>query len=230
MTEIIDLSIPIRDDHFRWTDTERKLLKSHDKGAGQGSWIGLSCHAFTHMDAPVHYWPGGHSTDDLTLDKVVGEGAVVDISDVAGPKHAITAADLAAAGAHIREGDIVLLKTRWDERYPYTVPEFWGESPWVTAEAAEWLGKRGIRACGFDFPQDYSIRNFLTGEPAPAREDNPTHYHLLQKRDVILIEYLGNMGALKNDRTFVIALPLKIPNCDGAPSRVICLQDTPTTH
>jgi kynurenine formamidase len=98
----------------------------------------------------------------------VGEAAILDLSDV--PENtAITGERIAAAGAHLRRGDIAILKTRWDERADIATPDFWARAPWMTAEAAIWLCEAGIKAVGFDFPQDYCIRFFRRGAPATAR-------------------------------------------------------------
>ena len=90
--------------------------------------------------------------------------------------------------------------------------------------AAIWLREAGIKAVGFDFPQDYCIRFFLTGEARPPLPEHVTHYHLLQ-RGVIMFEYLRNTRALRAPRSFVVALPVKLPDSDGAPARVIAIED-----
>jgi arylformamidase len=48
---------------------------------------------------------------------------------------------------------------------------------------------------------------------------------VLLKNGVILIEYLSNTAAIEGPRTFICCLPLKIPGADGAPARVIALED-----
>ncbi len=50
-------------------------------------------------------------------------------------------------------------------------------------------------------------------------------HDVLLRNGVIMIEYLCNLHRLSGDRTFLVALPLKIPDCDGAPARVIALAD-----
>ena len=50
---LVDLSTPVRTDHFRWP-VERRLAKSHDTGAGQATRAGWNVHAFTHMDSQRH--------------------------------------------------------------------------------------------------------------------------------------------------------------------------------
>ena len=94
----------------------------------------------------------------------------------------------------------------------------------MTAEAALWLHGAGVKAVGFDFPQDRCIRFFLTGEERPPLLEHVTHYHLL-KRGVIMFEYLRNTGALRAARSLVVALPLKLPDSDGAPARVIAIEE-----
>jgi kynurenine formamidase len=85
---------------------------------------------------------------------------------------------------------------------------------------------RGIRpaAAGvaFDFPQDWCIRLVLEGERRPLAE-NVTHDVLLRD-GVILIAYLSNAVALTGPRTFLCCLPLKVVAADGAPARVVALE------
>jgi arylformamidase len=42
---------------------------------------------------------------------------------------------------------------------------------------------------------------------------------------VILIEYLSNTAALTAPRTFLCCLPLKVMGADGAPARVVALEE-----
>ena len=223
MRRIIDLSMPIVQDHFRWP-VERRLVKSYQAGDGlQATWVGWTVHGFTHMDTPRHFDPHGFTTDALDLDAVVGEAAVVDVS-AAGPEGAVTEDLVRAAGGHVREGDIVLLRAGWDKVESIHTPEFWTRAPYVTREAAEWLLARKIKAIAYDFPQDYCIRDLVTGERKPTLEENTTHMVLLCN-GVIMFEYLCNMTAITKPRTFFLGLPLKIPDSDGAPVRAIAIEE-----
>jgi len=221
---VIDLSTPVRADHFRWP-VERRLAKSHDQGAGQATWAGWNVHAFTHMDSPRHVDPEGFTTDAITPDMTVGEAAVLDLSDV--PEDTpIERARIAAAAAHLRRGDIAVLKTRWDERRGIDTPEFWLKAPWMTDGAAEFLYESGVKAVAFDFPQDHCIRFFLTGEKRPPLPEHVTHHRLLA-RGVIMFEYLANTGALRAPRHEFVGLPIRLPDSDGAPARVIAIERGP---
>ncbi|MAG97670.1 MAG: cyclase family protein [Alphaproteobacteria bacterium] len=222
MAKIVDLSVPI-EDHFRWP-IDRQLKASHAEGSDfQVTYLGMGVHGFTHMDAPRHFVAGAPTTSAVELEKTVGEAAVVDLRPIA-ENTEITTELLAPRAEHVREGDIVLLKTCWDEQRELHTPEFWTTAPYLSRSACEWLLGRGIRALGVDFPQDYPIRGLLSGGGTAEAADFVSHDVLL-RNGVILIEYLCNMGALEQDRVMLVALPMKIPDSDGAPSRVIALVD-----
>jgi arylformamidase len=221
MTRIIDLSLPI-EDHFRWP-VERRVRGDHDRGdVFQATWLGWTVHGFTHMDSPRHCVPGGPTTDAIPLEQTVGAAAVIDLVPIR-PNEAISAARLAPAAGHVVAGDIVVMRSCWEQQRSPRTPEFWSEAPYMTREAANWLLARRPRAVAFDFPQDYPIRLLLQGERRPLAE-NVTHDVLL-RNGVVLIEYLANTVALTEARTFLCCLPLKVPASDGAPARVIALAD-----
>ena len=220
---IVDLTTPIRTDHFRWP-VERRKLRSHEEGDYVDiSWLGWTVHAFTHVDSALHFQADGFTTSDLTLEQTMGEAVVVDVSAV-GPNAPITEAIVAEAGQGIREGDIVLLRAGWDRVESLDTPEFWTRAPFMTAEACRWLLGRGLKAIAYDFPQDHCIRYLITGERMPSFEENTTHIELLLK-GVPMFEYLCNMTEIRQERVTFIGLPLKIPDCDGAPVRAIAIEE-----
>ena len=218
MPRVIDLSLPIAD-HFRWP-VERRVKGDVAKGdTYQITWAGWTVHGFTHIDAPRHMVADGATSSAFNLDDLVGAAAVVDLTAV-GDNSPIDVAHLEATGQHIMPADRVLLKTGWDERRSYHTPEFWTEAPYMTRPACEWLLERRIKVIGYDFPQDQPIRNFVTGEAAPGIAEFVTHDVLL-RNGVIMVEYLCNLGSLAGERVMLAALPLKIPDADGCPARVI---------
>ncbi len=117
---------------------------------------------------------------------------------------------------------MVILKTAWDTRRDISTPEYWLDAPYMTREASEWLRAREIRAIGFDFPQDYPIRLMLSGERRGM--DAMVTHDVLLRNGVIMFEYLGNTGELREDRSFVCALPMKLPRSDGAPARIVAIE------
>ncbi len=218
---IIDLSTPILPDHFRWKPRQH-LHRTHAQGHSQVTWLSTSVHAFTHMDARRHFDPEGPTTDAIPLETTIGPAAIVDVR-AAGANAPITGELMERAGAHVRRGDIVLVRAGWDRIERIDTPEFWARAPWMTTEAADFLHDRGARAVGFDFPQDRCIRNPMIGLPDAPAEDYVTHQRLLL-RGVTLIEYLANLTALPGPRTFLVCAPLSLIGSDGAPARVIALE------
>lgn len=221
---IIDLSTPIDAGHFRWP-VDRHKVKSHAAGdTAEATYVGWVVHGFTHMDAPRHFDPAGATTDDIALETVIGDACcVVDVSQ-AGADEAITAEMVAAGGTALRPGDIALIRTGWDRFESIDRPEFWTRSPWITEDACEWLREREVKAVAFDFPQDRSIRDMVTGARAPARAEMTSHVILLLN-GVIMFEYLRNMMAITRPRVQFFGLPLKVAHCDGAPARVVVIEE-----
>ncbi len=220
MTRIVDLSMPI-EEHFRWP-VERSQKGDLEAGdVYQITRLGWVVHGFTHVDSPRHIVAGGDTTSEIALDRMVGAAAVLDLSGIA-PLTEITAGMIAEAAGHLEANDIAILKTCWETVHDPKTPEFWTESPYLSAEACRWLLARGIKALAVDFPQDYPIRGLLDGKQAPITDF--VSHDILLRNGVILIEYLTNLGALSGPRTTLFALPLKIPNSDGAPARVIAYE------
>ena len=71
---IVDLSFSIRP-HFRWK-VAPQLVASH----AQGHPLTIGAHAYTHVDAPLHFLVDGRDTAAIPVDQWVGDAAVVDLT------------------------------------------------------------------------------------------------------------------------------------------------------
>src|SRR2546425_11845339 len=102
---IVDLSFPIRP-HFRWK-VEPTLRTSHARGDNfQSTVLTVSCHAYTHVDAPVHFLPGDRDIAAMPVDQWMGPAAVVDLSHL-GDNGAGSAAELERHAAPVQAGGLV---------------------------------------------------------------------------------------------------------------------------
>lgn len=222
---IVDLSLPITG-HWRWKAEVEKVRRFEDGEPFQVTRVAMLVHAFTHLDAPQHVVPGGTSVDQVDLARCCGDAAVVDLGRVEADR-AIGPGDLERAGRHVRPGDIALLASGWPSTCDVGSEDFWQKAPYLTREAALWLRERGVRAVGFDFPQDYVTRLYrFTGRaarPIPI-EESYTH-DLLLRAGILHIEYLVNLDRLGRERVQFYALPLKIAGADGSPVRAIAVLD-----
>ncbi len=212
--------MPIEPGHIRW-DVDIGKRGNFDEGSlFEVSWLHTTCHGFTHVDAPRHMVPGGATLGDLTLDRVVGPASVIDLTAIK-PNEAISSDHLETAAAHVEPNEIVLFKSCWHQQRDYKTESFWREAPYLTRDAAEWLLDRKPTAVAFDFPQDWTIRCLLDGEVRPI-EEHVTHDVLLRNQ-VTLIEYLIGTETIVAPKTFLCAQPLRLPEADGAPARVIAI-------
>lgn len=219
---IVDLSLPIVRDHVRWP-IEQTVKGDHAAGdLFQVTTLKVSCHSFTHVDAPRHYFADGPTIEATPLDAVVGPARVIDLKDTTA-NQAIDAALLSQRAGDLPPGAKVLLVTGWHRHETFERAEFWRNSPYLTHDAAEWLLNAQISMVGYDFPQDYVIRLLLDGDIRPI-EEHVTHDVLL-RNGVHMVEYLTNTAALTAREVLFSAAPLKIPGGDGAPARAYAIEE-----
>ena len=218
---IHDLSMPVTEDHFRWTAKRDVTGDWTDAAPFRVTRLSLSCHSFTHVDARRHMLADGGTIDETPPGDVAGPAFVADLSDVR-PEEEIGAERIEAALAGHGGERILLLKTAWDMQRDWRKAEYWRDAPYLNRAAAEALARRELTAIAFDFPQDYTIRLSLDGITPPMPE-HVTHDVLLRK-GVSLIEYLVGADAMAAQRIFLCALPVKIAGADGAPARVVAFE------
>lgn len=215
---VIDLSMTIQPT-ARW-DVEINADRDFDRGDSYRSTSArLPMHAFTHVDAPLHVEPNRESIDEVSLERLCGPAALVDLRPIA-PNEGIGPDRLQARSAHAQRGDILILKTGWDQQRKPTSREFWSQSPYLHEEAAAWLAEQPVKAVGFDFPQDYTIREIPQRHPEVS--EMPTH-HLVLRKGIYMIEYLCNLGRIDQERVTLYALPLKVRGSEGACARVVAV-------
>lgn len=216
---LVDLTLPIIE-HWRFQPRIETVSRVDTGAMSTSSRVTLGTHAFTHVDAPAHMIAGGKTLDQLSSDLWWGNATVIDLTQKK-DNAAITALDLEECGSGIAVGDIALLRTDFGLRVSWQDREFWDRSPFVERSGAEWLANRGVKAVGYDFPQDYCIREL--GKRKITLQEMPCHDVLLG-RGVVQIEYLCNLHLLTQPRVIFFAMPLKLGPIDGSPCRAFALQ------
>src|SRR5256712_13580018 len=99
---IAALSFPLRR-HFRWK-VEPKLVRSHAAGdVFQSTVLTVACHAYTHVDAPVHFLPGDRDIASMPVDQWIGDAAVVDLTHL-GDNGDVAADQLGSGAGHGSRG------------------------------------------------------------------------------------------------------------------------------
>jgi len=222
LTKIIDLTLDIYDGMLtfpaHWHPrVEITILGRHRLEGRATRKLVLGTHTGTHVDAPLHFIKDGQSIDEVPLGTIVGEAAVIDLTDKGAPLTAITARDLEARGGAVQKGDIVILRTDWWKRWETRA--FYFEHPYLMEDACRWLLEHQARAVAMDIPD---MEN--PTEELPPGTPGPLHV-LLMNEGVVLIENLTNLDRLTGERVFFIALPLKIRGSDASPARVIAIEE-----
>ncbi len=216
MSRYIDLSVTVDNTTMSPPSTNLRLETTpHHRGPGfwQVTSVRQSLHTGAHIDSPLHVFRNGITTAEISLDQVMGEALVVDLS-FAEPHHGITIDDLKRGGAgDVRRGDIVLLRTDWTDKMYGTWPDYFTQSPFFPPESAQWLVDRGPKTIAFDFFEEYCARL-----PDFTSEDFAMHRVILGA-GVVILEGLTHLGALPRRRVEFAAPFYKIAGTEGAPAR-----------
>lgn len=214
---IIDLSMGI-EPHWRWSLTIKQgagyIHRGTQIGHGEMQHGGpdttirqMGTHIFTHCDAPLHNIPDTPTIDEMPIEKFFGDAAVIDIS-YKREREAVTADDLEKNGRHAKEGDIALMKSRWDEKRSYKTKEYWTDAPFYSLDACHWFAQRKVKSIASDFP-------FLGIE----------RHSILFRNGIGNMEYLCNVGQVKKERVKLYAVPIKVINAHGAPCRAFAVEE-----
>lgn len=214
--KIIDLSYTIDNNCMTCgTPWHEKVKLKHigkirDVGRNTHS-IVLGSHTGTHMDAPLHFFDGETGIDEVDLEKICGKCCVVNMSNKKGGS-VITKEDLQNVIIEKR----MLFRFDWFKHWQKE--DFYKGFPFFSIEAAEYLVEQGLKVIALDTPSPDD------GSAIGMKDDSPVH-KLFLKNNVTIIEYLTNTDKLDSHKDYqLIALPLKLKNCDGSPARVIMME------
>ena len=208
--KIFDVTLSLSETLLVWPgDPPVSITQSSEPSNGQTitvSRLSFGAHTGTHVDAPAHFIQGGSLVNSLDLHTLIGEVLVVDASD----------ADMLSANVlkelHIPGGtQRVLFRTRNSERWTDDKNPFIEDYVGITGDGARWLVSQGVRLVGTDY---LSVCAF---------EENESGHVTLLDAGVILIESL-NLYDIVPGTYLLICLPLKITGAEGAPARVVLVE------
>ena len=231
---VVDLSHEYSDRAIFWPTAEGfRLDKVADGITPQGYYYAANNfasaeHGGTHVDAPVHFAQGRWSVDQIPVQQLIGDAAVIDVSAAAAaqPDYQVGVADLETwERAHgTLNGTIVLIRTDYSKQWPdaarYLGTAERGEAavarlhfPGLHPDAARWLvANRTVKAVGIDTASiDYGQSTLFE-----------TH-RALYEHNVPGLENLAQLDRLPARGATLIALPMKIRGGSGAPLRAIAL-------
>ena len=176
-------------------------------------------HTGTHVDAPIHLAGiHGASIDKVMLDRWMGPICCLDMTHKM-EREFVTRADIHGwekRFGDIEEGDIVLLNLGWERnwRVPSGIENqpYLKNNPGLHPDAAQYLADKGVKLVGGDIPTIDS----------DAEPSEPSH-NILLPRGVLILENASNLSSVPPKGAYLIALPLKIGEGTGSPTRAIAL-------
>lgn len=168
--------------------------------------IQMGSHAGTHIDAPFHFRPGGATVDQLSLERLIGPGLILDLRATARPciSQAEVEAAISESGGWV-SGATVLLWTGWDEHFGGADM---ARHPYLSAAAAAYLVEVGALLVAID----------ATGVDDSTAREFPAHEALLGA-DIPVVENVCGLGQLGAGQVSCAFIPLAIRGGDAAPVR-----------
>jgi len=225
-------------------DVKMRRAVKHAQHGVMAMHITTVMHTGTHMNAPLHLIQRGADLAGIPVDRFFGNGVVLNI-----PKKSyevITAADLEAAKPEVQDGDIVVIVTGWHHKYSDAI-EYYGESPGLSKDAAEWLVKKNCKLVAVDTPQvDHPLATSLgphRGGPTMKRlageyqdatgldpkkehsEWNIAHKTLLGAGIPTIEQVGGDVDILAGKRATFAATPWKFDHGDACQVRFVGMID-----
>ena len=192
MTKLIDLSHEIKDDmavhpYDKSVDLYQDKFLKNDEYNNFRLEIGM--HAGTHIDTPMHLTERETFINEISLDRFIGKGCLLDVRNENVIKYREKYSDI------VNKNDIVLLFTNHDNKYGKE--DYFKNHPVIDKELAEFFIKKNIKMLGMDLP---------------SPDKYPFKIHkMFFNNDIFIIENMTNLSQLLFVNNFeIIAFPLKI--------------------
>jgi arylformamidase len=211
LSRVVDLTLPFDPRNPR---VQFEPLKRIEVDGWTITKVTFDTHAGTHLDAPCHQLPGGTSLDAMDLTKCMGPAFICDLRHVPADQD-IEVADFAPWADRIVPGSRVIYRTDWTDRFGQ--PGYREGFPCPSVACAEWLAERGIVLLGMDTPSVGPVYR-------TARAVIDVHIPLL-RAGVVIVEEMTNLRAVEATTFHFVALPLRLTDGDGSPTRAIAVVD-----
>jgi len=225
MAKYIDLSLEVYEGmpvypmpgypkpEFKTISMEDHIDEEGHQVAGRNSTImKMLVHCGTHTNAEHHVFPGKQKVDEIPLEVLIGDAFYIKLDRKA--KEAIIREDLEkAAGGKLKKGDRLIIGTGWTSKM-WGKDNYYTDCPYLTENAVQWMIEKGISLVAIDFPSEKWGDQWAL----------PNHKKIIGNR-ITLVEYITNTEKITKERVKLIVAPIKIKGCDGAPSRVIVIEE-----
>lgn len=196
-----DVSVPIYAGMVHFPDDpsiEIETITHVERGdVSTLSALKMGSHTGTHVDAPIHFLPGGAGAEEVPLENLVGPARVIEIKD----PDAVKAEELRVHNLGARER--LLFKTSNSARC-WTTSQFVHDFVSIADDAASYLASLNTLTVGIDY----------------LSAGSPEAHRILLSTGAVIVEGL-NLTGISEGRYELLCLPLRILGGDGAPARAL---------
>ena len=228
-----------------------KFFKRLSSNGANGQVITTSNHVGTHLDGSLHFCTHGRDIAAIPLTDLIGEGVVVDLSDIAEDYGIYTAKDITDR-VEVKKGDILIINTGY-HKYGWDQPEadeqrYMLKHPGPTKAFAMWCKEMELKWIGVDcgsadHPMNTKIRDwcpreagaadtFLKGKYGkgldgffPPEDYQTMHVHLFPF-DIIHAENLGGeIDKILNKRLIIGCYPWRFEGGESSISRIVAYDE-----
>jgi arylformamidase len=223
VARVIDISLRLDASYAHQTPVgvrnvqlEIETIKDYPGGDGQiVHAVNMRLHHGTHVDAPMHFVPGGPSIDQIPLGTFWGEVVLADLTHV-GEKDEIQPRDLERGfGGRDIAGKRVLLRTDWNHHYGE--PDYFERSPFIGRAAVHWLVDRKPLLVGYDYAHSKN----------PPDCDTPVYaVRTFVGNGIVTMGYVRNLDLIDPRRPLtLVAAPLSFVGVEASPVRALVRED-----
>ena len=173
--------------------------------------VTMGSHCGTHIEFPYHHNRKGLDAGGFPLNRLVGECVMLDFRHKK-KDEAVTLSDLLAVETKIKPGDMVLFNFGVSGNYGTDKGH---DRPYLAEEAVRWLAdEKKVNIVGSD----------ASGVEVKGKTGQPNHQYLMD-RQIPIIEFAANLGALRKERVILFVLAMPIQGLDSCPVRLIALEE-----
>jgi kynurenine formamidase len=220
--QAVDLTHPLNPSIPAWDDTcgfQHETIVDYDECPESAAFrvqkLEMPAGIGTHMDAPAHCIPGAKTIEQLSLDQLITQCVVIDVSGECHEHFKVTPKHLKQFEKEygvIRKNSLVIFHTGWEK--------YWNDRdrfvnghvfPSIASDVAEILLERDVAGIGID-----------TLSPDIMAEEYPVH-KLILGANKFIVENIANAKKLPPTGAYSFALPIRFTGGTEAPVRLIAL-------
>jgi len=244
--KLVDLTQPWGVQTPPWPGGKSPIIRYVNRISSDGyaqQEITYTTHIGTHLDGPLHFDSKGRDLASIPMDKLFGEGVIVDVSDV-GAYGMYTPKDFTDK-VEIRKGDILIINTgshnHWHTGKDPDEVAYFVKHPGPHKEFRDWCIKMEFKWLGVDCGSaDHPMNTYLRqlhpllakeaekklGKPLeeifPPEMDHMMHHLFKKPYEIIHVENIGgDIDMILNRRALIGCFPLKIIGGESSPCRVV---------